>query len=339
MKKYFLPLITIICTSFSFSFAQYEGYSLTRWKNQLKIEDLFSKNIDTTSFKKHLIKLTERPHVVGSDANKAVQEYMFEVMKNAGFNVEKYPYDVYLPNKPGNSLIEIVTPTRTVLNQKEDIIPGDPFSKDPSLWKGWNAFSGTGDVTAEVVYANYGRKEDFETLKELGIEIKGKIVLAKYGGNFRGFKAKFAEANGAAGLIIYTDPKDSGYTKGLVYPEGPYYNKSTIQRGSLLTEDFTGDPLTPFEPALPLDGKKKIKRLDPKQTQLHTIPVTPIGYGEASKILGQMKGKVVPQSWQGGLPFTYRLEGGNALTIRLKVEQKIDFVRAANIVGLSLIHI
>ena len=333
-SKYFLPLITIICTSFSFSFAQYEGYSLTRWKNQLKIEDLFSKNIDTTSFKKHLIKLTERPHVVGSDANKAVQEYMFEVMKNAGFNVEKYPYDVYLPNKPGNSLIEIVTPTRIVLNQKEDIIPGDPFSKDPSLWKGWNAFSGTGDVTAEVVYANYGRKEDFETLKELGIEIRGKIVLAKYGGNFRGFKAKFAEANGAAGLIIYTDPKDSGYTKGLVYPEGPYYNKSTIQRGSLLTEDFTGDPLTPFEPALPLDGKKKIKRLDPKQTQLHTIPVTPIGYGEASKILGQMKGKVVPQSWQGGLPFTYRLEGGNALTIRLKVEQKIDFVRAANIVGM-----
>ncbi len=333
-SKYFLPLITIICTSFSFSFAQYEGYSLTRWKNQLKIEDLFSKNIDTTSFKKHLIKLTERPHVVGSDANKAVQEYMFEVMKNAGFNVEKYPYDVYLPNKPGNSLIEIVTPTRIVLNQKEDIIPGDPFSKDPSLWKGWNAFSGTGDVTAEVVYANYGRKEDFETLKELGIEIKGKIVLAKYGGNFRGFKAKFAEANGAAGLIIYTDPKDSGYTKGLVYPEGPYYNKSTIQRGSLLTEDFTGDPLTPFEPALPLDGKKKIKRLDPKQTQLHTIPVTPIGYGEASKILGQMKGKAVPQSWQGGLPFTYRLEGGNALSIRLKVEQKIDFVRATNIVGI-----
>lgn len=333
-SKYFLPLIIIICINFSFSFAQYEGYSLTRWENQLKIEDLFSKNIDTTSFKKHLVKLTERPHVVGSDANKAVQEYMFEVMKNAGFNVEKYPYDVYLPNKPGNSLIEIETPTRIVLNQKEDIIPGDPFSKDPSLWKGWNAFSGTGDVTAEVVYANYGRKEDFETLKELGIEIKGKIVLAKYGGNFRGFKAKFAEANGAAGLIIYTDPKDSGYTKGLVYPEGPYYNKSTIQRGSLLTEDFTGDPLTPFEPALPLDGKKKIKRLDPKQTQLHTIPVTPIGYGEASKILGQMKGKAVPQSWQGGLPFTYRLEGGNALTIRLKVEQKIDFVRAANIVGM-----
>jgi len=135
-------------------------------------------------------------------------------------------------------------------------------------------------------------------------------------------------------LIIFTDPKDSGYTKGLVYPEGPYYNKSTIQRGSLLTTDFTGDPLTPFEPALPLDGKKKIKRLDPKQAQLHTIPVTPIAYGEAEKILGQMEGKAVPQSWQGGLPFTYRLEGGSSLTVRLKVDQKINFVRAANVVGM-----
>ena len=254
-------------------------------------------------------------------------------MNEAGLDVINYPYDVYLPKHPGSSLIEIVTPSRQVLNQKEDIISDDPFTKDSLLWKGWNAFSGSGDVTAEIVYANYGRKEDFETLKELGVDIKGKIVIARYGGNFRGYKAKFAEANGAAGLIIYTDPKDSGFTRGLVYPEGPYYNESTIQRGSLLTTDFTGDPLTPFEPALPLDGKKKIKRLDPNEAQLHTIPVTPIGYGEAEKILGQMKGVVVPQSWQGGLPFTYRLEGGTSLTVRLKVDQKIDFVRATNVIG------
>ena len=199
--------------------------------------------------------------------------------------VTNYPYDVYLPKNPGTSLIEIVTPNRDVLNQKEDIIENDPYTKDPELWKGWNAFSGSGDVTAEVVYANYGRKEDFETLKSLGIDVNGKIVIARYGGNFRGYKAKFAEANGASGLIIYTDPQDSGFTKGLVYPNGPYYNSSTIQRGSLLTTDFTGDPLTPFEPALPLDGKEKIERIDPENAQLHTIPVSPIGYGEAEKIL------------------------------------------------------
>jgi len=332
MRK-FLPLL-IAFFAIHFSNSQYEGYSSDSWNNQIKAEEIFSSKIDKSSFKRHLKKLTERPHVVGSEGNAEVIRYIGQIMDDAGFKVTNYPYDVYLPNKPGKSLIEIVTPSRDVLNQKEDIIPGDPFTEDPELWKGWNAFSGSGDVTAEVVYANYGRKQDFEKLIELGVEVKGKIVIARYGGNFRGYKAKFAEANGAAGLIIYTDPKDSGFIRGLVYPEGPFYNSSTIQRGSLLTTDFTGDPLTPFEPALPLDGKKKIKRLDPNDAQLHTIPVTPIGYGEAQKILGQMKGNSVPSSWQGGLPFTYRLEGGSSLTVRLKVDQKIDFVRATNVIGM-----
>ncbi len=327
-------LLFILCLNTLIIDAQYEGYSDDSWSRQLKIEEIFSSEIDKSSFKKHLKKLTERPHVVGSKGNTEVIRYIGQVMDDAGFKVTNYPYDVYLPNKPGNSIIEIVTPSRDILNQKEDIILDDPFTMDPELWKGWNAFSGSGDVTAQVVYANYGRKEDFEELKKLGIEVKGKIIIARYGGNFRGYKAKFAEASGAAGLIIFTDPKDSGFTRGLVYPEGPFYNSSTIQRGSLLTTDFTGDPLTPFEPALPLDGKKKIKRLDPKDAQLHSIPVTPIGYGEAQKILGQMKGNPVPSSWQGGLPFTYRLEGGPSLTVRLKVDQKIDFVRATNVIGM-----
>ena len=332
MKRIYSILISFFL--FQFLNAQYEGYSEDSWNDQLKIEESFFKNIDKASFKEHLKKLTERPHVVGSDGNQEVIRYIGEVMKLAGMKVTNYPYDVYLPKNPGTSLIEIVTPYRDVLNQKEDIIEDDPFTKDPELWKGWNAFSGSGDVTAEVVYANYGRKEDFETLKSLGIDVNGKIVIARYGGNFRGYKAKFAEANGASGLIIYTDPQDSGFTKGLVYPNGPYYNSSTIQRGSLLTTDFTGDPLTPFEPALPIDGKEKIERIDPKNAQLHTIPVSPIGYGEAKKILSQMNGDPVPQSWQGGLPFTYRLQGGASLTVRLKVDQKIDFVRATNVIGM-----
>tara|TARA_B110000116_G_scaffold184140_1_gene159601 strand:- start:4947 stop:6803 length:1857 start_codon:yes stop_codon:yes gene_type:complete len=254
-------------------------------------------------------------------------------MEEAGFEVTQYPYDIYLSNKPGASELSIVKPKRIQLNQKEDILDEDSFSSDPLLWKGWNAYSGSGNVTAEVVYVNYGRKEDFEMLKKLEVSVKGKIVIARYGGNFRGFKAKFAEANGASGLIIYTDPKDSGFTKGLVYPEGPYYSSSTIQRGSLLTEDFTGDPLTPFEPALPLDGKQKIKRLDPKDTKLHNIPVTPIGYGEAQKIIGQMKGDPVPLSWQGGLPFTYRIQGGDNLVVNLRVNQPRNIVRVYNVVG------
>jgi len=296
-------------------------------------EEYFLSSVDFNRFKVHLKKLTERPHVAGSIENEKVRDYITMIMKKASFEVTQYPYDIYLSNKPGSSELSIVRPKRMPLNQKEDIIKEDPFSSDPLLWKGWNAYSGNGDVTAEIDYVNYGRKEDFEMLKELGVSVKGKIVLARYGGNFRGYKAKFAEANGASGLIIYTDPKDSGFTKGLVYPEGPYYNSSTIQRGSLLTEDFTGDPLTPFEPALPLDGKQKIKRLNPKDTQLHKIPVTPIGYGEAQKIIGQMKGDPVPLLWQGGLPFTYRVQGGENLIVNLKVDQPKNIVRVYNVVG------
>ena len=296
-------------------------------------EEFFLSNVDENSFKSHLKKLTERPHVAGSVENENVRDYMSLIMEEAGFEVTQYPYDIYLSSKPGTSELSIVKPKRMQLNQKEDILDEDPFSSDPLLWKGWNAYSGSGDVSANIVYVNYGRKEDFELLKKLEISVKGKIVIARYGGNFRGYKAKFAEANGASGLIIYSDPKDSGFTKGLVYPEGPYYNSSTIQRGSLLTEDFTGDPLTPFEPAMPLDGKEKIKRLDPKDTKLHNIPVTPIGYGEAQKILGQMKGDPVPLPWQGGLPFTYRVQGGEGLVVNLKVNQPRNIVRVYNVIG------
>lgn len=332
MKFNKLPILLSVFMTWT-THAQYEGYSADSWQKQRETETVFLASVDSTTYKQHLKTLTARPHVAGSKANEAVQTYMTRIMQQAGFDVTAYPYDVYIPSHPGESSVALVTPFRQPLNQQEDLLSEDPYSADPLLWKGWNAFSGSGDVTAEVVYANYGRKEDFEQLKALGIDPKGKIVIARYGGNFRGFKAKFAEAYGAAGLLIYTDPKDSGFTKGLVYPEGAYYNASTIQRGSLLTTDFTGDPLTPFEPALPLDGKAKVKRLDPKNAQLHTIPVTPLSYGAAEQILNKMKGAPVPPTWQGGLPFTYRLEGGADLTVRLQVDQKIDFVRARNIVG------
>ncbi len=332
MKFNKLPILLSVFMTWT-THAQYEGYSADSWQKQRETETVFLASVDSTTYKQHLKTLTARPHVAGSKANEAVQTYMTRIMQQAGFDVTAYPYDVYIPSHPGESSVALVTPFRQPLNQQEDLLSEDPYSADPLLWKGWNAFSGSGDVTAEVVYANYGRKEDFEQLKALGIDPKGKIVIARYGGNFRGFKAKFAEAYGAAGLLIYTDPKDSGFTKGLVYPEGTYYNASTIQRGSLLTTDFTGDPLTPFEPALPLDGKPKVKRLDPKNAQLHTIPVTPLSYGAAEQILNKMKGAPVPPKWQGGLPFTYRLEGGADLTVRLQVDQKIDFVRARNIVG------
>ena len=301
---------------------------------QSKVEETFLKQQESERYKNHLKNLTKEPHIAGSKANERVRDYMADVMRKAGLQVEIFPYDIYLPVMPGTASAELVTPIRLPLNNKEYIHKEDPFSSDPNLPVGFNAYSGTGDVTGEVVYANYGRKEDFEKLKALGVSVKGKIVIARYGGNFRGYKAKYAEENGAAGLIIFTDPGDSGYAKGIVYPEGPYYDESSIQRGSLLTLDWTGDPLTPFEPALPLDGKKKIVRKKPEEvTGMHTIPVLPLPYGSAKEIIGRMTGKAVPTGWQGGLPYTYRLEGGSELTVRVNVTQKREIQRVYNVVG------
>jgi N-acetylated-alpha-linked acidic dipeptidase len=301
---------------------------------QSKAEETFLKQQESERYKNHLKNLTKEPHISGSKANERVRDYMADVMRKAGFQVEIFPYDIYLPVMPGTASAELVTPIRLPLNNKEYIHKEDPFSSDANLPIGFNAYSGTGDVIGEVVYANYGRKEDFEKLKALGVSVKGKIVLARYGGNFRGYKAKYAEENGATGLIIFTDPGDSGYAKGIVYPEGPYYDESSIQRGSLLTLDWTGDPLTPFEPALPLDGKKKIARKKPEEvTGMHSIPVLPLPYGSAKEIFARMTGKAVPTGWQGGLPYTYRLEGGSELTVRVNVTQKREIQRVYNVVG------
>ena len=220
MKKLLFFFFTIGLASNLFAQKQMNGYSESETKQQNTIEDLFLDMVDFPGYKNHLITITAHPHTTGSKANEDVRDYLVKTMEGADLETTLYPYDVYIPKDPGTSVVEIVTPKRKPLNQKEDIIPGNPYSSHPELPKGWNAYSGSGDVTAEVVYANYGTKEDYEKLAELGIDIQGKIVLARYGRNFRGFKAKYAEQYGAAGVLIYTDPRDYGYSKGLVYPEG-----------------------------------------------------------------------------------------------------------------------
>ncbi|WP_407084076.1 M28 family peptidase [Tellurirhabdus bombi] len=320
-----------------FSAAQaqtFTGFTPNRQAAEVKLEAEFKKQQSTAAFKKHLETLASAPHVAGTPENEKVRDYIAETMRKAGWQVDIYPHDIYLPKGPGEIAVELVEPTRQPLNIREFLFEQDKYAKDPRIMPGWNAYSGSGDVTAEVVYANYGRKEDFEQLKAMGVSVQGKIVMARYGGNFRGYKAQFAEAAGAAGVIIYTDPADNGYTKGLTFPEGPQPSESVIQRGSLLTVPYTGDPLTPFEPALPVDGKTKIKRLDPKDVALHKIPVTPIPYGSATEIMKRMTGaRAVPGGWQGGLPFTYRLEGGSALKVRLMVKQEKAITRVYEVVG------
>jgi N-acetylated-alpha-linked acidic dipeptidase len=331
MKKHLLSLTTASLL-FTGVFAQ-DGFLPSQLAAEKSFEQNFLNSDKFTRFKGHLTELTKNPHIAGTPENELVKDYMVKIMSDAGMEVKVWPYDVYLPNHPGKSELQIVAPVQMTLSQKEGVIDEDPFSSDPRLHLGFNAFSGSGDVTAEVVYVNYGTREDFEKLAEMGVPLVGKIAVARYGGNFRGYKAKYAEQYGMVGLVVYTDPKDSGFIRGDVYPKGPFFNETTIQRGSMLTLDFTGDPLTPGRPALPLDGKVKIKRDDPADVAFHTIPVTPIGYGAAKEILSRMTGSEVSEAWQGGFDFKYRITGGTDLKVRVMVDQKPEFIRANNVVG------
>lgn len=272
--------------------------------------------------------LCSEPHIAGTPADLRNSDRIAEAFAAMGLEVEKHEVWAYLC-RPISAVLEVAAPEHVALGIKEEALAQDTFSQNPDLLPGWNAYSGNGDVTAGVVYANYGAKADFQKLKDLGVDCTGKIVIARYGSNFRGYKAKFAQAAGAAGLVIFTDPSDSGYCKGIMYPEGGYANDTCIQRGSLNTLDWDGDALTPMEPAT-----KDAKRLDPATIDLPKIPVQPIGWGAAKEILSRMTGAAVPEGWQGGLPFTYRLTGGDALKVHLKVEQERFIAKTYNVIGI-----
>jgi N-acetylated-alpha-linked acidic dipeptidase len=310
------------------------GFTSERASSQLLCEARLQELPSPEGFRAHLERLSAEPNPAGTEANERVAAYLAEMMEAAGLRVERYPYDLYMPSPESahDTRVDLVTPIRKPLNLQEYILAEDPFSSHPDLGPGWNAYSGSGDVTGQVVYANYGRLEDFRALEAMGIDLAGKIVLARYGGNFRGYKVRFAQDRGAAGLLIYTDPGDGGFTSGLPYPEGPFVNESGIQRGSVLTP-LGGDPLTPHGPALPLDHPATPRRIDPSEAGLPEIPVTPLPYGSAVEILQRMTGEPVPSGWQGGLPFTYRVTGGPDLTVRLRVDQPRGFVRATNVIG------
>jgi N-acetylated-alpha-linked acidic dipeptidase len=309
------------------------GFTPERAPQQARCEALLQSLPTPAAFREHLRHITTEPHPTGSAAQLRVAEYIASTMERAGLRVELAPYDVYLPQLDGLvNEVELVTPVRRMLPNQEPALEADPFTAHPALLPGWNAYSGSGDVTAEVVYVNQGRREDFEELERLGISVEGRVVLARYGGNFRGFKVQFAEQRGAAAVIMFSDP---GARPLEPYPDGPGRTPYTIERGSVLTLPWTGDPLTPFEPALPLDTEAgaAVRRLDPDEVPFHSIPVLPIGYGAAREILARMQGAAAPASWQGGLPLEYRLTGGPDLTVRVHVRQRLDFTRAINVIG------
>jgi N-acetylated-alpha-linked acidic dipeptidase len=187
MKHRLLALTAASLLSFT-SLAQQDGFLPSQFAEQKKFELDYLKAVNFDRFKVHLSELTKNPHITGTPENELVKDYMVNVMSAAGMNVKVWPYDVYLPNHPGKSELQIISPITMTLSQKEGEIDEDPFSKDSRLHLGFNAFSGSGDVTAEVVYVNYGTREDFMKLAEMGVPLEGKVAIARYGGNFRGYR-------------------------------------------------------------------------------------------------------------------------------------------------------
>jgi len=323
-----LPISTISAQS-SQSVETLKGFTSSGTVSQLALEQMLVDLHQPETYRRHLFELTREPNVAGTQGNLNVIDYMTRVMRDAAMEVDHYDYEVWLPD-PGSVSVSITSPVEILLPNQEIMLEEDPSTQDPKLVHGYNAYSGSGSVTAEVVYANYGRREDFQKLKELGVDVTGKVVIARFGGNFRGYKAKYAEEAGAAGLVIYSDPGNSTEPP---YPDGRGLNEHTIQRGSLLTMDYFGDPLTPFHAALPVDHPETPERLDLDEVGFHTIPVAPLGYGAATEILSRMKGPAAPDDWKGGLEVPYALTGGAELTVNVTVDQPASLKKITNVVG------
>jgi len=294
------------------------GFSPERAAGQRALEQRFDAALDAAELKEWMRRLTARPHHIGSPYGKDNAEFVAAQFRDWGFDTRIEEFRVLFPT-PKTRVMEMVAPTayQAVLAEpaiREDATSGQAAEQLPI----YNAYSVDGDVTGEVVYVNYGVPKDYEELERRGIDLKGKIALARYGLSWRGIKPKVAAEHGAIGCLIYSDPRDDGYFAGDVYPRGPYRNETGAQRGSVADMPlYPGDPLTPGVGATP----QVAKGIDLSQAKTLTkIPVMPISYADALPLLKALGGPVAPESWRGALPVTYHLGPGPA-----KVHLKLAF--------------
>ena len=270
----------------------------------------------------HLRTLTKAPHMAGTPEDKATADYVAQKFRDAGLDTEIVEYKVWI-NYPVEITVDITAPAGVEMHgPTREHVDGDPYDNDPRVVMPFNGMSPSGDAEADVVYANYGTPEDFEKLDKLKIDVRGKIVLVRYGQNFRGVKEFIAQEHGAAGVIIYSDPFDDGWRRGDKYPDGPWRPDTAVQRGSVgYMFEFPGDPTTPGIASLP--SLPESKRISPEQSaQMPKIPVTPLSYHDASPILQHLGGPDSPREWQGALPFTYHVGPG---PVRVKMHLKQDY--------------
>lgn len=286
---------------------------------EAKIEEKFLSVPDATLAGEELKTLTAEPHMASTPEDHKTAEFVAQKFRAAGLETEIVPYRVLL-NLPKVARVEVLNPNGQVLlsGPTREHVDNDPFQDNPNVVMPFNGSSGSGDVTGEVVYANYGRLEDFEHLAQQHIDLHGKIVIVRYGQNFRGVKVYLAEQRGAAGVLIYSDPQDDGYYKGDVYPDGPWRPASGVQRGSVqYLFKYPGDPETPGVASTP--DLPDARRVSAEGNQPHIIAI-PISYHDAMPILENLKGPSVPQGWQGALPFRYH-EGPGGVKVHLVSEQ------------------
>ena len=297
------------------------GFSPTAAAIQLATEKKFDANLRAKNIDLFIKELSAVPHHVGSAGDEANAKYILNKFKSWGYDAEIETFYVLFPT-PVTRLLEMTGTKKFTASLKEPALKEDATSGQQALQLPvYNCWSADGDVTAELVFVNYGVPADYEKLARMGIDVRGKIVIAKYGQSWRGIKPKVAQEHGAIGCIIYSDPKEDGYFQGDVYPRGPYRPAAGAQRGSVMDMPiYPGDPLTPG-----IGATKDAKRIDRKDaTNLLKIPVIPISYSDALPLLESLEGPVVPDAWKGALPITYHAgPGKNKIHLKLAFDWQI----------------
>ena len=313
------------------SFAQAKnitGFFERNAGNELALESTFDKNLSKENIGENIKRLSAKPHNIGSPGSKENAEYILSQFKKWGWDAKIETFQVLFPT-PITRLLEMTFPVSYKAILKEPALKEDATSGQEGQLPTYNAWSADGDVAAELVFVNYGLPEDYEVLDKMGIDVKGKIVIAKYGRSWRGIKPKVAQERGAIGCLIYSDPADDGYFQGDVYPKGAFKNEYGVQRGSVMDMViYPGDPLTPGTGAT-----ENAKRLDRLQApNLLKIPVLPLSYHDATPLLEALDGPVAPGNWHGGLPFPYHIGPGKT-RVHLKVAFNWDIVPCYDVVA------
>ena len=327
--RFLLLALFALASATVFSADNIVGFDAEGSAAQREIEAQLDRTVDAGEMDDWLKLMSARPHHVGSLASKENAEFIAELLESWGYDTEIAEYEILLPT-PSVREVELLGPTPYSATLREDTLVEDPStSVRETLLEPYNAFSTDGEVEAELVFVNYGMPADYEILERYGIDVTGKIAIAKYGRSWRGIKPKLAGEKGAIGTIIYSDPADDGYGAGDVYPKGPFKNESGVQRGSVMDmPTYPGDVLTPGRGAT-----KGARRLDREDAPTITeIPVLPMSYRDALPFLAAMGGEVVPDEWRGGLPITYHLGPGPA-RVRIKAEFNWDMVTAYNVIA------